>query len=53
LVDGDAQQPRQGQQADRFHVIGPAVVERQYGLGTPNGDASLERADLTIGKLAS
>src|SRR5215208_5166774 len=52
LVDVDAQRPRQGLQTDPFHDIGPAVVERQYGLGTPNGDASLQRADLTIRKLA-
>jgi hypothetical protein len=26
-------------------------MERQYGLRTPDGDASLERADLAIGKL--
>jgi hypothetical protein len=52
LVDVDTQRPWQRLQADVFHGIGPAVIERQYGLGTPHSDASLERADLTIGKSA-
>jgi hypothetical protein len=52
LVDVDTERPRQGPQADRFRVVGPAVVKRQDGLGTPHGDASLERADLTIRELA-
>jgi len=52
LVDVDAQRPRQGPQVDRFHGIGPAVVERQNGLRTPHGDTSLERPDLTVGELA-
>src|SRR5579859_1607308 len=52
LDDVDAQRPRQGLQSDRFHASCPAVVERQYGLGTPDDNASLGCADLTIGKLA-
>jgi hypothetical protein len=35
-----------------FRGIGAAVIERQHGVGSPDGNASLECPYLAVGKLA-